>query len=162
MVLERLPIERIDEVRELWLSLRDQHATVTPDWRPMRSDQDTWAQRRAQYVKWAAQDGTFCLVARGDDGAALGYTFVTASFGGSANWQIDRIGCIETLSVAPDVRGRGIGAQLLHAAEDALFEEHGIEVVDIGVVAPNVDAVRFYEREGYPVSFHVMQRRTRR
>ena len=59
----------------------------------------------------------------------------------------DAMAELETLVVAPDARGAGIGAQLMDAVR-AACAERGLATLSIGVVAANTDAVRFYEREG--------------
>jgi len=159
VVIEQLNPAAIDVVRALWLAMRAHHGSVTPDWGPVRDDEDSWARRRADYVKWLAEPDAFCLVAwRGD--VAAGYALVTVNEG-SATWPMGRFGYIESISVLPDERGSGIGALLLHAIEDHLATLDVVHV-ELTAVAANEGARRFYEREGYDVAFVTMQRRTRR
>lgn len=54
----------IDSLRPLWLALRDHYHAVAPELGPVRSDEDSWARRRADYARWLADEGAFCLVAR--------------------------------------------------------------------------------------------------
>jgi GNAT superfamily N-acetyltransferase len=156
VVIEQLNPRAIDVVRPLWSAMREHHAAIVPDWGPPRSEAESWARRRADYVKWLAEPDAFCLVAwRGD--TAVGYAVVTVGEG-SPTWPTDRFGDLQSLSVLDSERGNGVGAALLHTAEDQLATL-GIEQVYITAVAANSDARRFYEREGYETAFVTLQRR---
>ena len=68
---------------------------------------------------------------------------------------------IETLSVAPEARGTGIGAHLIGLARDEV-EQHGYEGLSLVAVAANRDALRFYEREGFAPTFVILRDSRRR
>lgn len=53
-------------------------------------------------------------------------------------------GFVAALYLAPDARGRGIGKQLMDCAK-----AHHPEGLELTVFEPNVDARRFYAREGF-------------
>ena len=55
-----------------------------------------------------------------------------------------------TLSVRSSHRGRGIGTQLLHAAEE-FGKARNIRRLELEVFAKNENAVRLYERVGYEI-----------
>ena len=57
-------------------------------------------------------------------------------------------GVVENIYVDPAFRGRGVGGELLAAAEERLFED-GADRVSLEVLADNEDARRFYARHGY-------------
>lgn len=57
-------------------------------------------------------------------------------------------GTIHNIYVRETHRGRGVGTELLEAAEAALVDA-GVDVVSIGVMVGNVDAQRLYRRRGY-------------
>lgn len=57
-------------------------------------------------------------------------------------------GTVTNIFVLPAYRGEGIGSALLSKAENALYED-GVDLVTLEVLAENVDARRFYDREGY-------------
>ena len=63
-------------------------------------------------------------------------------------WQLgDRVGELETLTVAERARGAGLGTRLIAAARE-LLGERGEEFWSVVVVESNLDAVALYEREG--------------
>lgn len=66
---------------------------------------------------------------------------------GSYQQDVSR-GTVHNIYVRESQRNRGIGSDLLDAAESALIDA-GVEVVSIGVMAGNVDAQRLYRRRGY-------------
>ncbi len=105
VVIEQLNPAAIEVVRPLWLAMRAHHGSLTPDWGPVRDDDDSWTRRRTDYIKWLGEPDAFCLVAwRGD--AAVGYALVTVNEG-SATWPVGRFGYIESISVLPEERGGG-------------------------------------------------------
>lgn len=63
-------------------------------------------------------------------------------------WYDGPVGLLDELYVAPDQRGRTIGAALLRAAEQ-LVRARGGQVLEINVDGDDVAARRFYERHGY-------------
>lgn len=94
--------------------------------------------------------GDRVLVARDDSEAGEIVGFVQFSTEvGSYRMDVDR-GAIETLYVAPDHRGQGIGSRLLERAERVLAAEN-LTTVSLEVMAENEDARRFYEERGYRV-----------
>lgn len=65
------------------------------------------------------------------------------------SWETDsRIADMESLCVAPELRGSGLGSLLLEAVE-AEIARLGLHDMHVGVVAGNDDARRFYEARGY-------------
>lgn len=63
-------------------------------------------------------------------------------------WFDGPVAVLDELYVAPMHRGRGLGAELLHAAEVAVSSRQGA-LVEVNVDGADVDARRFYERHGY-------------
>lgn len=159
VIIEQLNPAAVESLRPMWLALQAHHGSVTPDWSELRAPEDSWKQRRSDYIAWLQEPDAFCLVAYRDR-APVGYALVTVNQG-SPTWVMGRFGYIETLSVLPDERGGGIGSALLHAVEDHLATLDVVHV-ELSVVANNLGARRFYEREGYGEAFVTMQRRSRR
>ena len=66
-----------------------------------------------------------------------------------ATWDLgERIGEVESLSVAPEARGHGVGSALLEAARER-FIAQGLEYWSVAVVEENRGAVALYERAGF-------------
>ncbi len=99
--------EELDRLKPLWLDLQDHHMRISPRLAelPKRSPEESWRHRRAKYTRWLESQDTFVLVSeRGDD--LVGYAFVTIG-PGYASWDSgDRLGELETLSVAPAAHGQ--------------------------------------------------------
>lgn len=122
-------------------------AVVGGAW-PVRDEQGAWERRRAEYVDWLSSgEGTMlaALPAGDPEAAPLGYAMLLPNPVG-ATWDLGaRVGEIESLSVAPAARGRGVGTALLDAARER-FRAQGIEFWSVAVVEANEGAVRLYER----------------
>ncbi len=139
-------LERLDALGPLWKALQAHHASVAPQFGPIRPPEESWARRRHLYEAWLEAGEAFVLIAE-EHGDPIGYAFVHLGRG-SATWATaDCVAELETLSVLPDARGRGVGGALMAAM---LTELRRRNVADwrVGVVATNHDAVHFYERYG--------------
>lgn len=74
--------------------------------------------------------------------------FVSATVESGTYEQDVTRGVVDNLYVEPDARDRGVGGDLLAAAEAAL-DDAGVDTVALEVMADNAAARRFYERHGY-------------
>jgi GNAT superfamily N-acetyltransferase len=109
--------------------------------------------RRSKYERWLEDSETFFVIAESAR-RPVGYAFVTVG-PGYASWATgERAAELETLSVLPDHRGGGVGAALIEAAWNRLAEM-GIDEMAITTTKTNVDAHRFYERQGFKPGFVV-------
>jgi ribosomal protein S18 acetylase RimI-like enzyme len=139
--------ERIDDLEPLWKELHHHHAAIAPQLGPARSPDESWQRRKAFYVSWFKDPGTFILIAEKDHGA-IGYAFVRL-IEGSETWRTaDKVAEIETLSVLPEFRGSGLGSAFMEAIY-AELSKVGVQEISLAVVATNSDALRFYERHGF-------------
>jgi GNAT superfamily N-acetyltransferase len=142
--------ELVDDVRALWLALRDHHVEVMPGMGPKRDDEDSWAHRRALYGRWLANPRAFVLLARDGGGAGdvVGYALVRPE-GASSTWQAPKDpALLESLSIGPAARGGGLGAALMARVREECRRE-GFDALLVGAMAHNAGALRFYEREGF-------------
>ena len=138
-------LDRVDELRPLWLQLHHHHARVSRV-QPFVDDETSWERRRRSYVDLLERGG-FALIAEEDDGMA-GYATVLVHEGGDDSWSLEeRWGEVWTLVVDQRRRGRGIGGALLDAV-DAELAARGVHDLMIGVMEGNDDARRLYERRG--------------
>ncbi len=156
-------LEQLDAVEPMWNALQEHHIRVTPrlgPGTPGRDNAEAWRVRRSKYVRWLADPETFFVIAE-EDGQPVGYAFVTVG-PPYASWGTgERIAELETLSVLPGHRGDGVGAALVEAVWSRLGER-GVEDLAITTTRTNVDAQRFYEREGFNQSFVVYHGRRAR
>jgi ribosomal protein S18 acetylase RimI-like enzyme len=147
--LDDLPLERIDEIEPMWRALYEHHASVAPHLEqltPLRTADQSWRARRAEYERWLCEPRSFAVLASAG-GAAAGYAVARVQlYVGS--WETGgTVGALETLSVLPQARGEGVGRALMRGVRER-FAARGVSVMEIAVVAGNDAAVRFYEREG--------------
>ncbi|HEY5052659.1 MAG TPA: GNAT family N-acetyltransferase [Solirubrobacterales bacterium] len=154
-------IEELDALEPLWNALQAHHSQITPvlgDDTPKRDAGDAWRMRRRKYERWLRDPATFFVVAE-VGGEPAGYAFVTVG-PGYASWATgERIAELETLSVLPDRRSGGIGAALVDSAWSRLAQL-GVEEMAITTTKTNVDAQRFYERQGFEQGFVVFYGRS--
>jgi GNAT superfamily N-acetyltransferase len=157
MRIVRAGIERIDDLQPLWESLHEHHATVAPHLEQLgrvRAPDQSWAVRRELYEEWLAEPDAFVLLAE-VDGEPIGYALVHLR-GPEETWETgERIGVLETLTVLPDERGRGIGSTLFERIY-AELRRLGVTELQVAVISKNAEALRFYERHGllpFTVSF---------
>jgi ribosomal protein S18 acetylase RimI-like enzyme len=138
--------DRIPELRPLWEALERHHGELSgvPSIRPLA---DSWERRQERYGDWL-RDGSGHLFLAEHDGRVVGYLMLTIS-DPPESWDVGtRAGEIETMSVLPDARSRGVGEKLMDAAL-AEAERQGVRAIGVGVVHSNVEGIRFYERAGF-------------
>ena len=70
----------------------------------------------------------------------------------------ERVADVQTLSVLPDARGEGVGTLLMDAVEQELARG-GVHELRLLVIAPNVEAIRFYEHRGLTTVSQLMMGR---
>ena len=157
MRIVRAGLERIDDLQPLWESLHEHHATIAPHLKelgPVRDPGRSWEVRRELYEDWLGEPDAFVLLAEVDR-EPIGYALVHMR-GPEETWTTgERIGVLETLTVLPGERGRGVGTALFERiyAELRLL---GVTELEVAVIAKNAAALRFYERQGllpFTVSF---------
>jgi ribosomal protein S18 acetylase RimI-like enzyme len=138
--------ELIDGLEELWLALFEHHRRGLPDL-PYHRPETSWRIRRSEYLRWLAHPLAFVLVAYAGS-TPVGYAMVEIVDGPEDTWVTgDRIAELQTLSLAPEWRGRGLGTTLLDRV-DAELAARGVRDLMLAVVAGNDGAERFYQRRG--------------
>jgi ribosomal protein S18 acetylase RimI-like enzyme len=147
-------LSRVDEVGPLFVAMHEHHRAVGPAILPYRSGAEAWARRRRHYVS-LLESGRGRLLLAEEDGRVVGYAMVSVIGGQATLVTGDRMAELETLSVADEQRGRGVGGALMDAAYDVM-RELGIDNVMLYVMDGNEGATRFYERLGFEPYLHVM------
>jgi ribosomal protein S18 acetylase RimI-like enzyme len=162
VVITRAGADALDRLESLWLALHRHHQAVAPALEPYVDDAHSWAARRAMYAGFlAAPHGSFVLLA--DAGDLLVAYAMVAIAPVAETWVDDTwrtgplIAEIETLSVRPDARGRGIGSALLDRI-DAELAAAGVADVVVGAFATNTDALALYERRGFRPTWNYLSR----
>lgn len=142
-------VDRIAELEPLTRSLHAHHLTVDPSIPgiPPRDEDAWWSIRRARYEAWLAERDTFLLIAEGD-GQLDGYALVTFHGTDDSHTTGDRFAELQSLVIAVDRRGGGLGTALLHEVYRQV-RARGVEEMVIGVLATNERAMRLYRREGF-------------
>ncbi len=141
--------DQLDALAPLWTAMVDHHRQLPGHALPVRDSDQAWALRREEYRGWLADGTGRLLVARcGATATPRGYAFLrtvpdspTFDFGG-------RRGEVESLVVAADARGAGIGTALLEAAR-AEARRLGCAYWSVSVMEANAGAVQVYERAGF-------------
>jgi GNAT superfamily N-acetyltransferase len=141
-------VEDIDVLEPLWQSLHSKHQEVGPGWCHWWPSDRSWQIRRSRYLEWLSMPDSFALVAWRDE-SPVGYAVVHVSDGPDDTWVTgDRIGALESLSVAEGHRGAGIGTKLMSAVMTEL-RDLGVQDLWISVVDGNDRALTFYARYGF-------------
>jgi ribosomal protein S18 acetylase RimI-like enzyme len=142
----------VDLLEPLWVAVHHQHQRAMPELRPYVDDATTWRERRTLYEQLFAEQDPILLLGRHTGrlvGYALGYTMPATGTWLADTWETGaRIGEVESLSVLPEYRGRGLGSELLEQLHERLRDRGARDLV-LGALPGNTDAIRLYERHGY-------------
>ncbi len=144
-----LGVRDVDLVEGLWKAMVTHHHEVGEGAWPRRDLDDSWAMRRAQYVGWLESGDAELFIVPGEDGGApLGYACLRVESAGPT-WDFGEVvGDIESLSVAAEARGQGVGSTLIEHCRERLIGL-GARWWGVSVVAANARAAELYEREGF-------------
>jgi ribosomal protein S18 acetylase RimI-like enzyme len=155
--LELAGIDRLDAVKELWLALHHHHRAVVRTVPLVDDDELSWRLRRALYAERLSAGSAF-LVLASRDGTTVGYALVCIEEGPDDTFPVgERYAELYSLSVAPAVRGQGIGTLLLDYVDRELADR-AIRDLKVAVMVGNTDARRLYERRGLRLGELVLYR----
>jgi ribosomal protein S18 acetylase RimI-like enzyme len=139
----------VDVLEPLWKALVEHHREIAGGEVAVRPAQEAWQRRRRQYESWLEEGTGLLFLARSEDsGGAVGYVMCHLLGSGSTYDFGEVRGDVETLAVAPEARGAGVGTGLLDAVRDEL-RRRGCSHWSISVAAANTGAIRLYERVGF-------------
>lgn len=138
----------LEAVAPLWMSMVEHHRMIAGADLPIRASADAWALRQQEYRAWLRDDSGLLLLARirGTDELA-GYAFCRVIASGPT-FDFGERGDVESLVVAPEARGAGIGTALLRASRHQL-KLRGCAYWTVSVMEANNGAVQLYERVGF-------------
>ena len=132
--VELAGVERVDELRQLWLDLHHHHQALAPALPLVEDDEFSWRCRRALYVERLSSQTGFLVLAIEHE-AIVGYALVCIEQGPDDTFPLgERYAELYSLSVAPQLRGRGIGTRLLDFVDGELARRSidGLKVAVIG------------------------------
>jgi ribosomal protein S18 acetylase RimI-like enzyme len=140
-------VERVDDLKELWLDLHRHHRAVVGDLPLVADDGLSWRRRRALYAdRLSSHSGFLVLATEGE--AVLGYALVCIEPGPDDTFPVgESYAELYSLSVAPAHRGQGIGSGLLDFVDRELAGR-SIRDLKVAVMTGNAGAQRLYERRG--------------
>jgi ribosomal protein S18 acetylase RimI-like enzyme len=145
--VELAGLERLEDVRDLWLELRRHHRAVVGAVPLVEDDELSWQRRHALYVERLESDSAFLALAI-DEESVVGYAFVRLETGPDDTFPLaERYAELYSLSVTQRLRGRGIGTRLLDFVDRELARR-SIDDLKVAVMAANADALRLYGRRG--------------
>jgi ribosomal protein S18 acetylase RimI-like enzyme len=149
-----LTAERLDLLEPLWRALLDR-IRAPENIVAIVPHEQSWPMRRREYEELLSGGDSFGLVAlRGDE--AIGYAMVRVGDGPDPVWATGgRYVELTSLSVAAGERDRGVGTRLLDEVERRLADL-GVDGLVIGVDAVNDGALRFYQRRGFKIGYHLL------
>jgi ribosomal protein S18 acetylase RimI-like enzyme len=161
VTITRGSIDDLETLEPVWASAHHWHASVMPDLAPYVSDQRTWAEKRSIYASLMHKPDTMLFIARVGI-APIGYALMHV-IAAKDTWIADtwatgsRVAELESLSVLPAYRGRGVGSALLDMLDREL-ERLGIADAIVGALADNELALRLYRRRGFQPTLIYMSR----
>ena len=151
IAIEPLNAAKVEALEPLWLALHHHHQAVSPHLGPFVPDSVSWPVIRALFAE-SAHERLLLVAADGERilGLASAAIYdVRALPSYSDTWVTgEKVGETKFLVVSPDARGRGIGAALMDAMDDA-FAERGVQDQFVGAIEPNEGAIRFYQARGF-------------
>jgi aminoglycoside 6'-N-acetyltransferase len=139
---------------DLELASAEHHAALDPDgWRvPARADVAAFARERL------ASDPERAALVATVDREVVGMVEIAMLTPGHPGGAIAQVPSADLgITVAPAWRGRGVGGELMRAAERWALD-HGARRMVLDMAAANAGARRFYERLGYEVHGLLMRR----
>ena len=143
-------IDSVDTLQPLWTTLHHHHQDVSPHLGPWVDDVRAWSVIRKLLVNSAADGLLFVAHSGGTPiGLASAAIYNADELGYADTWLTgNRIAETKFLVVADEARGQGVGATLLRTV-DCELARRGTHDHLIGVIEPNLDAIRFYQSKEF-------------
>jgi ribosomal protein S18 acetylase RimI-like enzyme len=132
-----IPFSEISKIKGLWERNREYHENMSEYFGDLYSDL-IFEERISPYSLFD-KEHIKITVAQESDNKILGYAISTYE---------GKEGCIQSLHVAEDVRGSGIGKKLMNIHIDWL-QKNGCKDISITVAVENVNTIEFYKNLGF-------------
>ena len=140
-------LEDLDLLADLWRQMVEHHRAVAGNVFPVRNADESWARKREEIGAGLAAGKALILLAKAE-GVLRGFLLCELAPSGAIYDLGPRRGEVDSLVVADDARGCGVGTALLAACKAELVDR-GITYWSIGVAEGNDAARRLYERLGF-------------
>lgn len=139
--------ELLQDLQPLWEALFAHQFLGEAAGLPVQQQHDSWPLRLAHYERIFDRQPAFVILAR-QGKKAVGYALAYADepIEGAGDGPVVTI---ESLIVAPEMRGQGLGGWLLEEAEAEGIDQWGAEVSALEVPANDPAAAEFYGRFGF-------------
>ncbi|BDZ46829.1 GNAT family N-acetyltransferase [Naasia aerilata] len=147
VTVEQGTLEDIEALGPLWVEMLTHHRAVIDGALPVNEDGRSWEATAKEYRTWFEAGNGLLLLARAAGGDLVGYLMCQLD-SSTRTFDMPRLGHIDSLVVAAQARGAGVGSLLLDACKAALVEQ-GIRFWTIGVVEGNDRAMDLYQRFGF-------------
>ena len=132
--------ERVDDRSALWLALHHHHRVAVGTLPLVEDDELSWSVAARCTLTDSVPGGFVVVAVEGDD--VVGYALVCIENGPDDTYPVgQRYAELYSLSVAPQLRGRGIGTRLLDFVDEELARR-SIEDLKVAVMVSNTDAER--------------------
>ncbi|CAM3191694.1 GNAT family N-acetyltransferase [Xenorhabdus nematophila] len=143
MIIRTASMQDVEAILSLYSMLFSEMAVLQPD-RTKSAEQD-----RDFIISGMNDDKFHLLVVENENAEIKGFSIAQEQKTPSFSCLIPRTyGYVFDLIISPDVRSLGIGQKLLSEMKKWAQENH-YSHLELSVLSQNVDAIRFYEREGY-------------
>lgn len=143
ITVDRGGLDLLPEAQPLWEALYDRHLEYAATGVAAIAREDSWPRRVAHYQRiFATHSHSVVFLAR-LDGEAIGY-----ALGYEEELLGEPAAVLETLSLLPASRGRGLGTRLMHLLDEEA-EGYGATRVIVDVVTGNAPAFGFYVNAGF-------------
>lgn len=150
MIIRMATVQDIEAILSLYSILFSEMAALQPD-RMQAAEQD-----RDFIVSNINNDKFHLLVAEDGNGNIKGFAIAQEQRTPPFNCLVPRTyGYVFDLMVSQDARNLGIGQKLLAGMKKWAQENH-YSHLELSVLSQNVDAIRFYIREGYQEASRTM------
>ena len=159
--IARAHIRDLPRVKPFWKAMLQSYVRLMGEDLPVRDPSEAWARRQDEYHAMLNEGAGMLFLATDteQDDKIVGYAAVRFTASGAAFDMGERFGELESLAVSEEIRGEGLGTQLIEACRKEL-EKREIEYWSLDVLAVNEDAQRLYERSGFQPFMVRMIRRT--
>ena len=141
----------LDRIQPLWEALREYHASQSRHF-AAQMRQTPFELRRKRFARLAETGNLLSEIAwDGPSSADVGYSISSVESEDGILW-----GCMESLYIAPEFRGRQIGVLLTKRSLD-WFRSLGCDKILVSVAEGNEAVFDFYREFGFEVRYTVME-----